>query len=1555
MAELLAIDQPGGSVGDTYQGLVILRVVDADTGQYVWKDSTLAGVEASKLNAISVTQPVDLDAIESAAAASKQKTDLISVSNPINLDHLTVTQPVDLDAVESAAVASKAKTDLISILQPVDLDAIEASVEALQAGLTSVEGQLVGTNLSYSQAFANGTVASSTGTDAIIPLADATYAGLMSPSDRVKLDSVSSGATANASDASLRDRSTHTGTQLAATISDFTSAVSALAPVTSVAGKTGAVTVTKTDVGLGNVDNTSDLSKPISTAVQTVLDGKQASLGFTPENAANKGAVNGYASLGSDGKVPSAQLPESGSYQGTWNASTNTPTIVPSTGSNGDFYLVSTAGSTNIDGISSWSVGDQIRFDGSVWQKIPNSQAVSSVAGKTGAVTLVAADVGLGNVSNVAQAPATRLVSAGSGLSGGGDLSADRTLSVSFGTTAGTACQGNDARLSDARTPLTHTHTAAAVTDFNTAAAAAAPVQTVAGRSGAVALSVADVSGAAPLASPSLTGTPVAPTPASGDNSTRIATTAFVKSQGYVTSSGVTSVSGTAPIVSSGGTTPALSISAATTDAAGSMSAADKTKMDRITIAAPQDIDTIAANAASAVAKTNQLTVTQAVDLDTMESDVAALKTKTNFMTVTQAVNLDTLETDVAANNAKTQHITVTQAVNLDTMESNLSDVKGKADFITVNTPVNLNNHQTTFGHLTVTAATDLDAIRTKANHLTVTQAVNLDTMETDVAALLADMIRLESKEVIDPRDFGAIIGDNVTEQQALDNADAIQAAIDAAYAAGFSMTTGAGADGNKLGGSINRYPVAEVVFNGLYRIAKPLWVKQQGCNINWSGYKGAIARYGPEDYFRTNHPGRWAIEVGDDLTENTTAFFVNVRGLTFAGFDRLMQLGYAPNNLNVGLMVFQDCHFVGPTLLRHPHAYGIRVFNRSSILSFDRCVWNMFDRGLEIQSIDRVFLNDCRIQIGNEIFNSDVVRPDKEAQIVLRHGRLRVNGLIGNPPLRSAASLPANGGQLKTWLANESLVKGAYRYVSGAAYRTKRALTCQAAEGSEDLTGGSADWETIPAEAQGFANIDTQRYFWIKAEEYSAWAANAEYAKGDIILQPYNTGGEAVYWSRLNYTADSGVSWTSDRANWQVIDSMKDWKKSSAVNQYDVRRALDPADVRWKFWYSNTTRTTGSGTFDATEKTNWTLIPPSGNAGTSYGNNPFTVYRTGGQPISAWNTLAITGESLFGAESGGLTPVYWDAGMMPIYTGGVEERKQHSGFYIVGNTLHSDRRIPHVDINPTKDIRLDSVIRPCVILAQHPNYMIVKDNLFSKVSDAVAIAYDPYLDTKPYLPLNNEARAYSLWDIQVKGNMQGVTGMINNFFPDNHTPYTDTYRLYSADWAPVELLCPSLNPVWRSSALSLSSVTAWAASTLIQLGEYRGAVDPADATEKLWRSRFHRTSGSGTFDATEKKFWQLVDDISLSDSGGLSYIAPVLSSQDVYRYDNPVACIISSFNRAIPGKVFTVHFIRSGATLQHVSGRMYLKGSTNVSPTWGQTITFTVIGGQIWEIGRNF
>jgi hypothetical protein len=69
----------------------------------------------------------------------------------------------------------------------------------------------------------------------------------------------------------------------------------ARAVVASVAGRTGAVVLVKADVGLANVENTSDVNKPLSTAATTALAGKQATL----VSGTNIRTVNGQPLLGS--------------------------------------------------------------------------------------------------------------------------------------------------------------------------------------------------------------------------------------------------------------------------------------------------------------------------------------------------------------------------------------------------------------------------------------------------------------------------------------------------------------------------------------------------------------------------------------------------------------------------------------------------------------------------------------------------------------------------------------------------------------------------------------------------------------------------------------------------------------------------------------------------------------------------------------------------------------------------------------------------------------------------------------------------------------------------------------------------------------------------------------------------------------------------------------------------------------------------------------------------------------------------------------------------------
>jgi hypothetical protein len=108
-----------------------------------------------------------------------------------------------------------------------------------------------------------------------------------------------------------------------------------------------------------------------------------------------KGQPNGYASLDTGGKVPLSQINDAilgqVSYQGTWNASTNTPTLAnpPSSATKGDYYVVSVGGS--FAGLT-FEVGDWIISNGTAWEKVNNTDAVRTVFGRLGDVVANASD-----------------------------------------------------------------------------------------------------------------------------------------------------------------------------------------------------------------------------------------------------------------------------------------------------------------------------------------------------------------------------------------------------------------------------------------------------------------------------------------------------------------------------------------------------------------------------------------------------------------------------------------------------------------------------------------------------------------------------------------------------------------------------------------------------------------------------------------------------------------------------------------------------------------------------------------------------------------------------------------------------------------------------------------------------------------------------------------------------------------------------------------------------------------------------------------------------------
>jgi hypothetical protein len=175
-------------------------------------------------------------------------------------------------------------------------------------------------------------------------------------------------------------------------------------------GGTGASTLTGYVKGTGTT---------AMTAAATIPNTDITGLGTASTKDA--GAALGVATLDASGKVPVSELPAAVlgalSYQGTWDASTNTPTLTSSVGTKGYYYVVSVAGSTNLNGITDWLVGDWAVYNGTAWQKVDNTDSVTSVNGFTGAVVLTTTNIAEGTNEYFTTAKARTSVSAGTGIS----------------------------------------------------------------------------------------------------------------------------------------------------------------------------------------------------------------------------------------------------------------------------------------------------------------------------------------------------------------------------------------------------------------------------------------------------------------------------------------------------------------------------------------------------------------------------------------------------------------------------------------------------------------------------------------------------------------------------------------------------------------------------------------------------------------------------------------------------------------------------------------------------------------------------------------------------------------------------------------------------------------------------------------------------------------------------------------------------------------------------------------------------------------------------------
>lgn len=381
-------------------------------------------------------------------------------------------------------------------------------------------------------------------------------AGLMSSTDKVKLDGIAAGAQVNPGVATSTMNGLMSSTDKSKLDGVATGANNYVHPsnhpasiITQDANNRFVTDAEKaawnaketTSGAQAKVDtHAADAVKHITAAERTSWNAKQVALGYVPENVANKNISGGYAGLDNGAKLPTSLLPDSilgqVEYIGTWNANTNTPTLPTATSAKGDYYVVSVAGTY---ASLSFEVGDWVISNGVTWQKVDNTDAVPTVFGRTGNVIAAPndytwaqinkavssiADITTRNLSDLTQNATNRTVT-----------DTEKTTWNAKETTTGSQAKV-DTHAADTVKHITADERAVwnakanidspALTGVPTAPTASAGTNTT--QLATTAFVATAIAGKANSASPSLTGTPTAPTAADTVNNTQLATTAYV-------------------------------------------------------------------------------------------------------------------------------------------------------------------------------------------------------------------------------------------------------------------------------------------------------------------------------------------------------------------------------------------------------------------------------------------------------------------------------------------------------------------------------------------------------------------------------------------------------------------------------------------------------------------------------------------------------------------------------------------------------------------------------------------------------------------------------------------------------------------------------------------------------------------------------------------------------------------------------------------------------------------------------------------------------------------
>jgi hypothetical protein len=175
----------------------------------------------------------------------------------------------------------------------------------------------------------------------------------------------------------------------ASTLGNWVELLTPAAPVQTVNGYTGTVNLSKIDIDLNNVDNTSDITKPISNPTQAALDLKL--------DANKVGAANGVASLNTLGKIPSDQIPAI-SFSSVKVLASEAEMLALSSAVVGSVVIRTDINKNYVLAVANPAVLSN-------WiQLLTPAPPVQTVNGYSGNVSLTKSDLGLTNIDNTSDA-----------------------------------------------------------------------------------------------------------------------------------------------------------------------------------------------------------------------------------------------------------------------------------------------------------------------------------------------------------------------------------------------------------------------------------------------------------------------------------------------------------------------------------------------------------------------------------------------------------------------------------------------------------------------------------------------------------------------------------------------------------------------------------------------------------------------------------------------------------------------------------------------------------------------------------------------------------------------------------------------------------------------------------------------------------------------------------------------------------------------------------------------------------------------------------------------